>query len=307
MRELVFVHGRSQEHKDSVALKKEWIDTFREGLAKNGLTLPIPEDRVRFPYYGDTLDGLVHNVPANQLAEVVVRGNAADPQLQAFLEDVLEEVTTRKGITDEQIAAEAQAAVHGPAAPVGAGIVVERGPLNWGWVQGILSAIDKYVPGASGVSIALATSDVYHYLTNAGTRDTIEAGIRKAMTPGVESVVVSHSLGTVVAYNLLRRDGPTLGWRVPLFVTVGSPLAVKKIRMSLAPNRSPACARHWFNAMDPDDVVALYPLDRRHFPLDPEIENKTDVQNQTDNQHGIAGYLNDAVVAKRIHDALVAP
>jgi hypothetical protein len=87
MRELVLVHGRSQQHKDSVALKKEWIDTFREGLAKSGLSLPIPEDRIRFPYYGDTLDGLVHSVPADQLAEVVVRGNAADPQLRAFLED----------------------------------------------------------------------------------------------------------------------------------------------------------------------------------------------------------------------------
>jgi hypothetical protein len=45
--------------------------------------------------------------------------------------------------------------------------------------------------------------------------------------------------------------------------------------------------------MDPDDVVALYPLDRRHFPLSPEIENKTDVRNHTGNQHGIAGYLDD--------------
>ena len=43
MRHLVFVHGRAQENKDAVALKEEWLAAFREGLAKNGLDLPIAE------------------------------------------------------------------------------------------------------------------------------------------------------------------------------------------------------------------------------------------------------------------------
>jgi hypothetical protein len=302
-RELVLVHGRAQEHKDSIALKREWLDALREGLRKNGLQLPIPEERIRFPFYGDTLYGLVSNLPDDQVAEVIVRGSREDPQLRAFLADVLEEVATRKGITDEQIERMGQAAIQAR----GGAEVLERGVLNWGWVQGILSALDTHVPGASGASIALATTDVYRYLTNPAIRDKLEAGVRQAMTPNVESVVVSHSLGTVVAYNLLRRDGEQRGWRVPLFVTLGSPLAVKKIRTTLAPNKHPACVRRWFNAMDPDDVVSLYPLDRGHFPLDPEIENKTDVDNDTQNQHGISGYLADRAVARRIHDALTAP
>ena len=37
------------------------------------------------------------------------------------------------------------------------------------------------------------------------------------------------------------------------------------------------------------------------------IENKTDVRNPTANRHGISGYLDDAEVARRIHDALLAP
>jgi hypothetical protein len=55
------------------------------------------------------------------------------------------------------------------------------------------------------------------------------------------------------------------------------------------------------------DVVALYPLDTKSFPLDPAnpaIENKTDVRNRTANRHGIAGYLDDQEVARRIYDAL---
>ena len=62
---------------------------------------------------------------------------------------------------------------------------------------------------------------------------------------------------------------------------------------------------NWFNAMDKRDVVALYPLDSVHFPINPVTENKTDVQNETENRHGISGYLNDKEVAKRIYEALV--
>lgn len=304
MRELVLVHGRAQERKDALALKEEWLDSLKRGLRKNGLELPIPEARVRFPYYGQTLFDLVAGVAPGHMAEVIVRGNAEDPQLRQFIMDILDEVLARKGITDDQVRDEAEAAVV--ARGGGAGGVVERGPLNWGWVQGILSAIDRHVPGGSGASIALFTRDVYEYLSNPGLRDVIETGVRQAMTPGLESVVVGHSLGVVVSYNLLRREGKTLGWKVPLYVTLGSPLAVSKIRKSLAPNRHPECVAKWFNAMDPDDVVALYPLDERHFPLDPAVENKVDVNNQTENQHGIRGYLDDKEVAERIHGALVA-
>ena len=58
--------------------------------------------------------------------------------------------------------------------------------------------------------------------------------------------------------------------------------------------------------MDERDVVALYPLDQSGFPIMPAIENKTDVDNDTENQHGISGYLEDKAVAKRIYDALTA-
>ncbi|MNW08462.1 hypothetical protein D3C71_2052460 [compost metagenome] len=67
----------------------------------------------------------------------------------------------------------------------------------------------------------------------------------------------------------------------------------------------PTCVGSWFNALDPHDVVALYPLDQRNFRVNPAIENKTDVANHTGNQHGIEGYLDDPVIAKRIHDALI--
>jgi hypothetical protein len=141
-------------------------------------------------------------------------------------------------------------------------------------------------------------------------RRGIEEGVASAITPGVETIVVSHSLGTVVSYNVLRREGQARGWHVPLFVTLGSPLAITEIRRALrssGPARCPECVGSWFNALDERDVVALYPLDTSCFPLDPSepsIVNKTDVQNRTPNRHGSDGYLDDKDVARQIYDAL---
>ncbi|MGE0684974.1 MAG: alpha/beta hydrolase [Candidatus Binatia bacterium] len=300
MRQLVLVHGRAQEHKNAVALKAEWLDTLSEGLAKSNLKLPIPEQDVRFPFYGDTLYDMVDGKSAGEAAAVIVRGENPDDDEKRFARALIEEIRQKAGVTDTQLA------------EVVGQDVVNRGPLNWEWLQGIVKALDRFVPFASGTSIALFTHDVYRYLKNSAIRETIDTGVSTAITPGVETVVVSHSLGTVVAYNLLRQQGHLLGWQIPLLVTVGSPLAVTEIRKTLrsfAPARCPQCVSQWFNAMDERDVVALYPLNMGHFPVDPTnpaIENKTDVRNKTENRHGIAGYLDDKEVAKRIYDALVA-
>jgi hypothetical protein len=299
-RQLVLVHGREQQGKNSLELKADWIRALQEGLDKTGLKLPIPEQDIRFPYYGDTLQQLVDGLAPDAAAEVVIRGTDGDEARRRFAAAVLEQVKQKLGITDQEI--EALAGTE----------IVEKGILNWKWVQNLLRAIDRRVGGGSGAAVALFTNDVYQYLHNAAIRQVIETGVTRALSKGVETVVVGHSLGTIVTYNLLRQKGQKEGWKVPLFVTVGSPLAVTEIKQSLrafGTIRCPECVARWFNAMDSRDVVSLFPLDVNSFPLappDPSILNKTDVDNGTDNRHGISGYLNDAEVARRIHEALSA-
>ncbi len=255
--------------------------------------LPIAEQAIRFPYYGQTLYDLVEENLQEKVAEVIVRGESIDEAQRNFLRSVLEKVRQKARITKQQLE------------EVAGSDVIKRGPLNWKWLQGILKAVDRYVPCGSGASIAIATNDVYQYLKNPGIRDTIDEGVRAAMTPAVPTVVVAHSLGSVVAYNLLRREGTAQGWVVPLYVTLGSPLAVTAIQKALRPVKHPSCVKKWYNAMDERDVVALYPLYKNNFDVDPVIENKTDVRNETSNRHGISGYLDDKDVARRIFDALI--
>jgi hypothetical protein len=294
-RQLILVHGRAQQGKDPDALKADWLAALAKGFAKSGLSLPIPETAVHFPYYGDTLAAMVDGGSA----DVVIRGAGADHDEQAFLGAVLEEARQQAGLTEEQVMAAAETEV------------VDRGPQNWAWVRAIVLALDR-VTGVSGTNIALFTRDVYQYLRDSSIREEIESGVVKGFEPGIDAVVVGHSLGSVVTYNLLRREGHLRGWRVPLYVTVGSPLAVgviRKVLKSFNTTRCPECVGHWFNAMDSRDIVALRALTQDNFPLDPEqpaITNKTDVLNHTRNRHGITGYLDDEEVTKRIHDSLSA-
>lgn len=299
MRQLVFIHGRAQQHKDSVGLKREWISAWASGLARSGLQIPIPEDQIRFPYFGNTLDQLVRGVDEAAAAKVIVRGGKlADEQIsddeRRFIRDYVIELKKKRGIDDNAVRALVSPDIQ------------ERGVLNWPWVQAILSVLDRHVPLASGISVALFTNDVYQYLTNGNYSRVIDEGVQQAMSSDVESVVVGHSLGTVIAYRVLRNAVQAARWRVPLFVTLGSPLGVEVVRTKLAPIGFPACASHWFNAMDDRDVVALWPLDENNFDVDPDIENKTDVDNPSENRHNISGYLGDREVARRIYDALVA-
>jgi hypothetical protein len=83
MKQLVFVHGRSQEKKDAVALKAEWMKALGAGLAKNNLEMPIPEPSVRFPYYGQTLYDLVND--ADAVADVIVRAGLMRPSKHSRL------------------------------------------------------------------------------------------------------------------------------------------------------------------------------------------------------------------------------
>jgi hypothetical protein len=287
---LLFVHGRGQQGLNPATLKATWLAALKRGAAKNHQAIPSGVD-VQFPFYGDKLDEFTRQFAIPLTSDVHARGNAVDDEFLAFQAEFAEEVRIKAGVTDAQVDAEY---VEGPDA---------RGPLNWKWVQAILRAIDKNGTGMNQKTLELFTRDVFLYSTRPGVRDEIDR-IVAAQLSQEPTVVVAHSLGTVVAYSILTTDRRDL--KVPIFVTVGSPLAVRAVRDQFRPLRSPTPVTRWYNAFDTRDVVVLYPLDDQSFPVQPAIENNATVNNHTDNRHGIDGYLDDSAVAKRILDALGA-
>ena len=268
MNRLIFIHGRSQQARLQPDVLKEWTGAWNLGLAAGGLALTEVVD-IALPFYGGVLD---------EMSRRVLRG-LSDDELRFKLQ-VLTEMAQVKGVRPRP-----------------------RGPLNWEWVQAILRALDEKT-GFGDDMLDRFTHDVYVYLKQPSIRRAVDALVAAAFKPG-RTVVVGHSLGSVVGYNVLRAmDG---GADVVRYVTVGSPLGIRAIQGLLdGPLEMPACVHDWYNAMDERDVVALRPLDAATFPVRPPIRNKTSVKNTTKNRHGISGYLDDRDVAKEIFSALTA-
>ncbi|MFE0188380.1 alpha/beta fold hydrolase [Streptomyces sp. NPDC059008] len=109
-------------------------------------------------------------------------------------------------------------------------------------------------------------------------------------------VVVGHSLGTIIAYEVLMEQGR----EVELLVTVGSPLAISEVQDHLArPPAVPTGVAAWRNASDLRDLVAL---DHTLRPEYAPQEKVTDllVTNDSRNHHGVTEYLSQRQVREPV-------
>jgi len=289
---LVLVHGRAQGRKSEQQLREEWLPALTRGIeALRGGLLPANLD-VKIPFYGAELDRLIDQPAPGGTIVARGAGGGGPDEVQA---ELLLEMAERAGVTDAEIAAE-----------LGQDYV-PRGPQNWGWVQAAGRLLAERVPSLNDAVLAQWLRDVDGYLTRPDVADAVDDIVRPAIQRAAADdrvVVVGHSLGSVVAYNVLTDLGDSID--VPLYVTVGSPLGIPVVKRYIRrPLGMPKAVKRWFNGADERDPVALYAtLDRTVFPAD--IENENDVHNPHDNPHGIAGYLQDATVATRIRDALLA-
>ena len=122
MKHLVMIHGRSQQDKDADELKKSWVSALADGLDKAKLELTLDESKIHFPYYGDTLVGLMENVP--DPAPIVVKGASDSTSREAeFTMNLLREMLRGNGVSDEDVKRElaqgdATQLVHRPISPL---------------------------------------------------------------------------------------------------------------------------------------------------------------------------------------------
>ncbi|MBR1234963.1 alpha/beta fold hydrolase [Bradyrhizobium sp. AUGA SZCCT0182] len=287
---LLLIHGRAQEGKSSKVIEDEWMAALGRGFSGIGVRMPAGL-QIDAPFYGDELLKQLarHDLPPAD--GVATRGGAMNDEYAAFLEDVAIQLRSDDKVTHREVEEE-----MGP-------VPQPRGPENWEWVQAIIRVIDRRTPGVSNYSIGQLLRDVFIYANDSKTRREINKIVAAQLTND-PTVIVAHSLGSVVAYEVLREHA---GNSVPRLLTVGSPLGIRAIRDKLAtPLTMPTGIRDWYNAFDDRDVVALYPLNAENFAIKPPIKNYPFVNNHTDNRHGIAGYLDDADVATQIAAALGA-
>lgn len=280
---LVFVHGRGQAGKDPEALR----DTWKAALVAGSGGSPLPEGLdIRFPFYGRLLQD--HADRSTSGARAVARGGGAVEQ-DPVAGEMLLEIAERAGVTNDDIAAEL------------ADRAVLRGPENWPWVRAAARAVGRRWPWLAGGVLEAFVRDVHTYLSVLVVAEEVNERVSRELDGG-PAVVVSHSLGSIVAYQVLHELGDRI--EVPLFVTVGSPLGIPVVKSYLEGRPSkPPNVRRWVNGSDERDPVALYArLDRNSFAAG--IDNFTDIGNPRDDPHGIVGYLSDEVIAAEVLDAV---
>jgi hypothetical protein len=282
---LVFVHGIHEEHKAPAALRQTWENALLSAWDAAGLAKP--DYTLEMPYYGNLLARLA--VHARGVVRGMVSHSGAAGLVTRVEHALIRDVGKVIGIDETQFSDELAEGV------------VRSDFAECEWVQGIFRFLERDIPGFGPVLLSFARQ-VDAYLTSPRIRAAVDNIVRPPLLDG-PTVIVAHSLGSVIAYRLLRQIETRAD--VPLLVTLGSPLGICTIKEHLSPPSLavPPAVEAWLNATDERDCVALHSrLDRDTFA--DGIENVADVCHTKDNPHEIADYLSHATVAQRIHAAL---
>lgn len=281
---ILLVHGRNCVSNDPKAMEEQWLAAIARGCVEAGLPAPTPDD-FAMPYYGDRFDALMAGVDAPLSADISARGpEALDARYLEFRASFFEEVRSGAGITDAQIAEELQP------------LSDERDPTREENVQATLQALDKYMPRLTQGGLDSYARDLWAYLTTPVLRDEVDRIVDASVGPE-PTLVIGHSLGSLVAYSLLRR---VHNRSVPRLITLGCPLGLSAVRNQFRPLKFPDGVSEWTNIYDERDLVALHGLGPNVLPIQPPVLNDKSAVNQSRNCHGATGYLETAQVARAI-------
>ena len=248
---IVVVHGVGQQAEGELTLHDRYFSALRQGMARAGRTIE-PSDVV-FASYGEFF-----RPPAEVLSP--------DPYFDA--ESVAPGYESELLLALWKRAALVERRVVPPDAEV-----LARSPV---WASRALAALSRsrYFAGLADRLLIGDLKQVHRYFTDDALRSKIREAVA-AQLSGDTRVVVAHSLGTVVAYEVLcARAEPA----VLSFVSLGSPLGLPNLvfdRLRPAPRpagpdpvgpdpvgagprgRWPSGAKAWTNIADGGDVVAM--------------------------------------------------
>ena len=156
----------------------------------------------------------------------------------------------------------------------------------------------------------LLLRDVNDFLFVPKRREAMEQSLLDRLAPGGGPfVVIAHSQGTMVAYNVLRQLDPEK-FPVSLFVTMGSPLGMQEVQDALRQWTGgklpfPPCVKRWVNVADRLDPVAIDTDIRNDF--EGKIDNDSGIGFNEDSPwhpHSATGYLRTEKVKTEVFSAV---
>jgi hypothetical protein len=284
---LALVHGINNENSSSADIERSWMAALRSSWQRAGLVEPR-NLTVETAFYGD------------KLAQMTVGPSGAvtagsDQVFASIPASLIQEYATGIGVSDADVeAALLESGVEINA--VRAGVPHER------WVIATATAIERLSPFQGRYLVRSFLRQAGLYLERKGVQSIVKNLVRSQILKGNPTVMLAHSLGTVISYELLTE---LQTGEIPLFCTFGSPLGVQIVSNYIGKRSSfprPPVTR-WINALDNRDFVTL------GRQLSPSvmgfggIENVI-VENVGDDKHDACAYLANAELAREIHHAL---
>jgi len=277
---LLFLHGRGQEHADPEQMRRDWTAGLNRGLTLAGLPTVDPAD-VWLPYYGNSIPGGGAN-EALAVGDMALSYAApAAPSARALYEQLVRESAVKAGMPEQLLTAE-----EGLSLPGGTSGILRRS-LNWLAARTDLDAL----------FISAVLGDVARYLDNRGTRRAVLDAVLETVPDAGPLTIVAHSLGTVVAMDVLTELSS--GLDVRLLVTAGSPLGLDTVyeRLLSPGHRRPERVGRWDNVWCPADPVTIgCPLGKRWSG---DLHESV-VSNSREQAHAIHEYLAHPEVARAV-------
>ncbi|KJS63893.1 endopeptidase [Streptomyces rubellomurinus] len=244
------VHGIRQGRTSQRELTKDWTEALERGVGGLRSTAdsqdrPPAVPAVEVPHWTALLAQKTGSLSGGDLVPTDLTPFTADEE--AFVSQALDDL-----LTSEERAYAARTD------PTTLGL-----PKLWpASVTRIAMAYDRRKPGGAVAKLIGALREVHLYLTRSDLAAQVRAHVTEAASEHT-SVLIGHSLGSVIAYDLIRRGeiaAPgAAGAALHTFVTCGSPLAIPTVRRGLAVPDGEAMALpphiRWVNVFDPGDVI----------------------------------------------------
>lgn len=278
---VIGIHGLKNKPSKAV-LEPWWKDALREGLRRNHGEQHAELD-FGLAYWADVRNSAP--IPLDQLEESYVE-----------LEDV------------------------GPLRRYESNSHLERARTiaqKWGG-RAIDKAKDLVETDVAEKLLSVTLEDLGDYYEDPAIRNAIRERLAEMLRAnrGRRILLVSHSMGSIIAHDVLRmaEDDPDL--RIEHWITIGSPLGLplvaEKIRDEFGEQRTPGNVDRWSNLADPGDKVALDCDLRDDFReangvrVEDDLLHNDYVNHQGEpNCHKSYGYLRAPELSDRVRSFLV--
>ena len=307
MAKIVLVHGIAQEQKGSELVATEAMPAIVSGIQNAAKGLPS-HDRPRLEALAERIrkrDPEV-DVAIAFYGDEFLKSRTTDDDEKRFMDDLAIAMMERARDDSSRELARTAAArelqeITATGEAQGVGRVLGMAIEHLGQIRGIA---DYVMGGVTWLKPTLA--QVSQYMRDHKTREHVRDEVRRLIAPDTR-VLIGHSLGSVVAYDIARE----LSNPLPLLLTLGSPLGLREIiykRIDPQPPTFPVKVQRWVNVADREDFIAstldLRPLFSKEKPENAIFKNFESVNNG-DYSHGLPRYLAKEIVGSAIAQAMM--